>query len=147
MSMNSVYKPGQNSLNLPAEKWPVTDFKGDKGFAVQADREDADINSIVKRFLKSGQLPPSVKGNPFYGDVSEFGNLQESLMKVQEAHDLFMQYPAEMRERFDNKAENLIDFLADEGNREEALKLGLIVALPKPAEPAPAPVGAVSTPV
>lgn len=121
--------------------WPATDFSGDKGLTVQADRDDADINKIVSRFQKSGQLPPSLKGEPFYGDVSEFGDLQQSMLKVQEAQDLFMQFPAEVRERFENNPVNLIDFLADEGNRKEAEELGLVVAKPvaeAPIPPAPA---------
>ena len=55
MSMYGKYK---NVVGpLPVDKWPVTDCSKDPGFTVQADRDDADINKIVSRFMKSGQLP------------------------------------------------------------------------------------------
>lgn len=129
MSMYGKYKPGDKA-------WPVTDCSKDKGFTVQADRDEADINKIVARFQSSGQLPPTLHGEPFYGDVSEFGDLQESLIKIQEADRLFMNYPAEVRERFANDKVKLVEFLSDEKNREEAIKLGLVQA-PPPKEPTP----------
>lgn len=142
MSMYGKYK---NVVGpLPVKDWPVTSFEGDKGFTVQADRDDADINKIIGRFLKSGQLPPARGGEPFYGDVSDLGDLQASIMKVQEADRLFMQYSAETRERFDNDPVKFLEFLGDDDNREEALKLGLIVPRPEvppvpPAVPAAGP--------
>ena len=131
MSFNSKYKKGV---------WPTTDFSKDKGFTVQADRDEADINKIVERLNKTGQLPPMLKGEPFYGDVSELGDLQESLIKIQEADKLFMSFPAEIRERFDNDKVKMVSFLADENNRDEALKLGLIQEpLPEVVPPVPGP--------
>lgn len=115
---------------------PGTDFTGDKGFTVQASRDDADINKILARFQKTGQLPPTFNGEPFYGDVSEIGDLQDCLIKVQQANELFMQYPAELRERFDNDPVKLVDFLGNEDNRLEAEELGLVVKQPQPSIPA-----------
>lgn len=121
--------------------WPVTDCSGDKGLTVQSDRQDADINVVVGRFVKTGQVPVLRGGQPFYGDVSIFGDLQSSMLKIQEADELFMAYPAEIRERFDNDKVKLVEFLADEANYEEALKLGLVQKRPEveapPAPPAP----------
>lgn len=117
--------------------WPVTDFKGDKGFTVQADRDDADINKIIARYMKSGVLPPSNKGEPFYGDVTEFSGLADSLIKIHEADRLFMTYPAEIRERFDNDKVKFIQFLENPDNRDEAIDLGLILKPAVPETPAP----------
>lgn len=133
MSMYGKWKPGEKA-------WPVTHCaqvgeKGYDGMTVQADRDDADINKIISRFQKSGQLPPTLNGEPFYGDVSEIGDFQDCLIKVQEGRRLFDQYPAEVRERFDNDPAKMIEFLADEGNRAEAEELGLVVPRPKPAVP------------
>lgn len=135
MSMYGKYPKNEDGSEQQA--WPATDFTGDKGFTVQADRDEADINKVIARFNKSGQLPPTFRGEPFYGDVSEFGDLRESLIKIQEADELFMALPAVVRERFENKPANMIDFLSDEGNREEAEELGLVVPRPKPVEPVP----------
>lgn len=141
MSMYGKYKPGEKAIN------PGTDFTGDRGFTVQADRDEADINKIVARFNKTGQVPPTVHGQPFYGDVSEFGDLAESLIQIQEAERLFMTFPAEVRERFDNSYVNLVEFLGDTKNRAEAISLGLIQKEPLPEEVPPAtPVQPPATP-
>lgn len=130
MSMYGRYKPGD-------KVWPATDFTGDKGFTVQADRDEADINKIVARFQKTGQLPPTLKGEPFYGDVSDFGDLAESLIKIQDADRLFMTFPADVRERFDNDKVKMIEFLEDPANYDEALKLGIVQPRPEVVVPDP----------
>lgn len=127
----------KNRKGQVLDNWPSTDFSKDKGVTVQADRDDADINKIIARFQKSGQLPPTLRGEPFYGDVSEFGDLQDSIMKIQEAQELFMQYPADLRERFENDPVQMLEFLADEGNRKEAEELGLVVPRPVVTPPVP----------
>lgn len=132
MSLYAKYKPGE-------KVWPATDFTGDKGFTVQADRDEADINKIVARFNKTGQLPPTYKGQPFYGDVSEMGNLQESMMKIQEAERLFMSFPAELRERFENSAVKFVEFVGDDKNYAEAVELGLVQKKPVPDGASPVP--------
>lgn len=152
MSMYGKYPKIQDEDGNWVEQrpWPATDFRSDKGFTVQADREDADINKIISRFQKTGQLPPSRRGEPFYGDVSDLRDLQDALIKIQEADELFMSYPAELRERFDNDPVKFVDFMSDEKNRPAAEELGLVVkAKPdiKPAAPAvPQPVAPAVSP-
>lgn len=125
------------SLRYDGKK-PVVDCSKDKGFTVQADREDADINKIIQRFEKSGQQARVNSKEPFYGDVSDIGDLAESLMKVQKAQELFMEYEWPIRERFDNDPSKFVEFLEDEGNRKEAEELGIVQK--RPVEPSPSPV-------
>lgn len=108
----------------------------------QAAADEVDLNKIMARVLK-GQTVMTSQLEPFYGDVSEFGGLQEAIIKVQEADDLFMQFPAEMRERFSNDPVNFVEFLENPDNRDEAIKLGLIKT-PPITPPVPEP--GVSTP-
>lgn len=129
MSMYGKYAGYEGPLEV--KDWPKTQTTG-VSLTVQSDRDSADINNIVKRFLKSGQLPPTLRGEPFYGDVSEFGDLAESLEKIQVANALFMSYPAQVRERFDNDPAKLVEFLGDDNNRKEAEELGLVVKRPDP---------------
>lgn len=140
MSMYGAYPKNADGTEKVA--WPSTSYVGDRGFTVQADRDEADINKIIARFNKTGQLPPVVRGEPFYGDVSYFGDLAESLIKVQEADELFMSFPAELRERFENDKVKFLEFVGDDKNRDEAIKLGLIQKAPvpdqEPSAPAPA---------
>lgn len=118
-----------NGPKFPAK--PVVDCTDDKIITVQANKDEVDINKIVARMAK-GQSFPIVNGDPFYGDVSEFNGLQDAIMKVQEAEELFMQYPAELRERFENNSVNFVEFMEDPDNTEEAIKLGLAQKRPEP---------------
>lgn len=120
----------------------VKDFG--KSMTSQSSADAVDVNKLVARIEKGLPVMTSA-GQPFYGDVSDLGGLQEAIIKVQEAEDLFMQYPALVREKFENDPVQLISFLEDEKNYEEALKLGLVSkrpdVVPEPQK-TPAPAGA-----
>lgn len=129
---------------------PVVDCSKDEPLTVQSDAAAADINKIIARMEKSGMVTASTR-SPYFGDVSEFGDLQDSLIKVQEANRRFMELPANIRERFANDPVKLVSFLEDEANRPEAEELGLVnkaVETPSPAAPAipPAPPAAGTPP-
>lgn len=126
-----------------AARFTDVDCSNDVSPVVQADAKELDINRIVAR-LQRGQAVPSLGGQPFYGDVSELGGLQEALIKVREADELFMSYPAELRERFENDPVKMVDFLSDPGNLDEAVKLGL--AQPRPVDPVEPPSGIPESP-
>lgn len=137
-------KSGLDDLDQDAKaRFCEVDFTKTKSLTVQAPAEEVDINKIIARIQK-GQTILAPNGEPFYGDVSEFEGLQDALIKVQEADDLFMQYPAEVRERFDNDPVKFVDFMSKPENTDEAIKLGLAYKKPIPEsvsqpEPAPAP--------
>lgn len=126
------------------EARPQMIAKPDEGRTVQADRNEADINKILARFEKSGMITHLSKETPFYGDVSEFSGLQDCLIKVREADELFMGMSATIRERFENNPVKMVDFLADERNREEAISLGMV--LPPPVTPEDSQAGLPSAP-
>lgn len=113
------------------------DCTGDRGLTVQADRDEVDINKIVARFKKTGSLP-EMRGDAFYGDVSEFDGLADAYMKIKAAEELFMQYPADLREKFGNDPVEMVEFLQNPANLESAVDMGLAVRRPTPVEVAPA---------
>lgn len=112
----------------------------DSSLAQQHQKEEADINTIVRRFGLTGELPSNVR-MPVYGDFTEVGTYQECLNAVKAADLAFAQMPADVRARFHNNAEEFVAFCLDENNREEAEKLGLVNPKPveKPVEPATTP--------
>lgn len=121
------------------------DFSKSPSMTSQHPAEETDINKIIGR-LQKGQVVMTSAGQPFYGDVSDLGGLQEAIMKVQEAEDLFMQYPAQVRERFDNDPVKMVQFLEDANNHQEAVKLGLVNPRPEvKIPPVPEP-GALTPP-
>lgn len=125
----------------------TVDCSGDEIRTVQSERKEADINSIIARFEKSGMVSLLNKSEPFYGDVSEFDGLQDAFIKVEEANKLFMGMSAEIRSRFGNDPVSMISFLADPANRKEAEDLGMVVppVVPKAEVSAP-PASAPSSP-
>lgn len=143
----SMYGAYPKVWNTEEKRWeeqiarPTIDCSHDELLTTQADRNEADINKIIARFEKAGMITTLNKNQPFYGDVSEFDGLQDAIIKVQNANELFMDMSAAIRERFDNDPVKMIEFLQDERNRKEAEELGMIV--PRPAPPA---AGAPSSP-
>jgi len=102
----------------------------------QSFAEEADINTIVRRFNLSGQLPENVRV-PQYLDFLEVVDYHTAMLQIRSAEEAFMQLPAHVRARFHNNAGELVDFVSDEKNREEAIKLGIVVPKVVPAEPSP----------
>lgn len=107
----------------------------DKSLAKQEFREEADINVIVKRFGLTGQLPPVVR-TPQYGDFTGITDYHTAVTAVREAEEGFMELPAQIRDRFHNDPQALLEFLADKDNHAEAQKLGLVKATEPQAQPA-----------
>lgn len=97
----------------------------------QAFGPECDINAIMARYAKTGVFP-SAAGAPIYADVSGIADYQQCLQVVKEAEETFDALPASIRERFGNSPAQLIAFLSNDENREEAIKLGLVEVEPPP---------------
>lgn len=115
----------------------------DPSLTVQSDAEDADINTIVKRFGLTGQLPSNVRvplASDFV-DIVDFKSAMNALRSAQESFDVM---PADVRARFLNDPQVFVEFCTEtkDGvlvNLEEMRKLGL--AVPKAADsPPPEPI-------
>lgn len=94
--------------------------------------EDADINVIMKRYGVTGQLPVG-KAQAIWGqDWSQVGSYGDALMALKEATDNFMELPPNVRARFQNDPGKLLEFVQDDENWDEAVKLG--IANPRPVK-------------
>jgi len=113
----------------------------DKTKTQQQFKEESDINTIVKRFGLTGELPDNYQ-TPQSGDYTGIFDFQTALNVVVKARENFMELPSSMRARFHNDPQELLEFLDDENNRLEAEKLGLVEKAPPPPEAPPAPPGA-----
>lgn len=113
----------------------------------QAFAEEADINTIVRRFGLTGELPQDV-AVPQSGDFLEAKDFHESMNLIRQAEEAFMEMPAEVRKRFGNDPGEFLDFVNDERNRDEARKLGLLVPeIPPVPKAEPIEVRVVADPV
>lgn len=72
-------------------------------------KNEVDINTIVKRFGITGQMPFGVDEG-IYGDFTGITDYESALAKVTQADESFMTLPAEIRERFKNSPAELIRF-------------------------------------
>lgn len=120
-------------FNLPSDWSSSSDIHcSDESLTVQADKDDADINTIVKRFGLTGQLPFGVE-RPIFDDFTNIPNDYHRAMNfVLAAEDSFMQMPADVRTRFDNDAGKFLDFINADSNYEEAIAMGIAFERPSP---------------
>lgn len=95
-----------------------------KSLTQQHFKEGADINKIVARSQRAGMLPPNNK-IPQYLDVSSLEDYQTSLNKVITAQNIFDGLPSKIRSRFKNDPSQMIAFLSDPENLDEAVRLGM----------------------
>lgn len=96
----------------------------DPSLAVQSAAEDADINTIVRRFGLTGELPTDLK-MPQSGDYAGVGDFHSAMSIVRRAEEEFMKVPAEIRARFGHDPQVFADFFNDPANQEESIRLGL----------------------
>lgn len=94
-----------------------------------SDQADTDINIIMKRYAKTGQIPQLIEQGK-YGDFSQVGDFRAATEAILEANTLFAQVPANIRKRFDNDPAQFLEFVNDPENMDELRKMGL--AKPKP---------------
>lgn len=91
----------------------------------QSMKDETDINKIIARYEKTGMIESINHKAPFYGDVSDIKSYQDSLNIVKQAEELFMAMSPEIRERFNHDPAEMIAFLDNKDNLEEAVKLGM----------------------
>lgn len=101
-------------------------------------KKQSDINNIMAKYQKTGVVTHIAKNLPQYGDAMDVNSLTDAIEIVEQANESFMQLPSSIRTKFKNDPQELINFLQNSDNKDEAIKLGLIDA-PEPAAPNPNP--------
>lgn len=101
--------------------------KNGKPFYVteQHHKKECDINTIIKKFDKTGLLTHVSKIEQRFGDATAL-EFKDAMDLVVGSRQMFDELPAEIRTEFDNDPGKLIEFMDDENNRPRAIELGLI---------------------
>lgn len=99
---------------------------------LQSQKEDADINVIVKRFGVTGMLPQSLK-LPTFQDFEGIFDFRTAMDAVKAAEAAFMGVPADIRRRFGNDPQEFVAFCSEPKNLDELRKLGLAPAAADPS--------------
>lgn len=106
-------------------------------------QDEADVNKIVHKYLRTGQMPAVDIKNPLYADYTNVDDYKTALDKVKAAEANFAMLPAEVRDRVDNDPHKYLAFMEDEKNKDEIVGLGLVTQaeadLVWPPEPEPEP--------
>lgn len=116
----------------------------DESLTQQNFAEEVDINTLVRRFHLSGEMPGDVRPVT-YGDFTGVSDFHSAANAIALARESFDRMPAELRRKFNNDPQEFVAFCSDESNLEEMRKLGLAVAKPE-AEPVAPVVPAVIPP-
>lgn len=87
--------------------------------------DEVDINTIVRRFNLTGQLPDGGHA-PSYVDFEGIFDFQDAMNAVVLAKADFMKMPAYIRARFHNDPAAFVDFCSNDENIDEIEKMGLI---------------------
>lgn len=102
----------------------------DESLALQSAEEESNINTIVRRFGITGELPSDLK-MPQSGDFTNLPDFHTAMNIVRRTQEEFLKVPADVRARFGNDPQAFMAFVEDDANREEAKRLGLL----KPPQP------------
>lgn len=117
-----------------------------EGMTSQEFKSESDINLLIERYSKTGSYYPGNKPPtrlPAFEDVSQIPDFQSQMDSVIHAQAMFDALPSRVRDRFHNSPAELLQFCADEANRPEAERLGIIIAKTNSSTPD----GAVVSPV
>ena len=95
---------------------------------VQAAGVEADINNIMAKYMKTGVISPDVisRRQAVFTDIGKFGDYGTLLDAVCAVQEEFDSLKPEIRERFGNSPEELINWLQDSANYDEAVRYGLM---------------------
>lgn len=98
----------------------------------QSERENSDINNIVARAKSNGGIfttgAPTTR-QAIYGDFRNADDFTEAQRKIAKFKEVFDSLSSDLRNRFNNNPAELLAFVKNKKNAEEAIELGL---LPKP---------------
>lgn len=101
---------------------------------------ECDINNILQNYERTGILNTTTgRREPIYGDFSDerIGDFSKAMETINGIGELMQQLPAKVRSRFKNNPAEILSFVANPNNRQEAIELGIINAPPEPARVVP----------
>lgn len=107
---------------------------GDVSLTKQSFRDEVDVNNIVGKFFRSGELPPG-GSEPQFADVSEGFDFQSMRNLVAQANSSFESLPFEVREFCGHSQERFSEFAGsieagDQASISAARALGLLPDAP-----------------
>jgi len=124
-------------------------FKGarSKSRTQQHFKDEVNVNTIMKKARRSGVLPFKGPEDCIFQDLTTVTDYKEAQDRIIAINNKFNELPANIRSKFGNAPEKILEYLQDPKNEEEARQLGLLRPLTEqeleakqasqPAAPAP----------
>jgi len=92
----------------------------------QSHKEECDINSILKRWERTGVLEHAQRFEGHYGDFTSIPDFHQAQNAIIQAREMFMTLPAKTRKRFGNDPGEFLDFVSDPENKAAMQDMGLL---------------------
>lgn len=91
-------------------------------------------DTLITNILQSHGVANMNTNTPIFGDFTNCPtDYADAHARLEQASQLFMELPSNVREKFNNNAVSLLNWLSDPNNRKDAEALGLV----KTVSPAP----------
>nr|WAE43863.1 MAG: internal scaffolding protein [Microviridae sp.] len=90
-------------------------------------KDECDMNKIIARYTPELLIESYNAFKGTFGDATEVSDYAELRDQVLATEEWFDSLPAKIRSMFDNQVSNAVDYLENEANFDEAVKLGLLV--------------------
>lgn len=113
----------------------VTTPVGTKSRTKQSETEATNVNTIMRKFQRTGVIDHWNQRRPEFGDFSQSQSLQENMDKVMEASDAFNELDAHVRRAADNDPIKLLALMATEEGLESLRAAGMFLEPPIPIPP------------
>jgi len=126
-------------------RYPRYPSPGQSGFGPSKTQQhmenDCNMNNIIAKYRKTGILVSEngTDRRPQYGDFTTVPTYQEALDIINHGNEMFAQLPPQVRRRFDNDPVELLRFVGNESNYDEAVRLGLMAPKEEPKIDIPLP--------
>ncbi|WNK12908.1 MAG: internal scaffolding protein [Microvirus sp.] len=123
----------QKIIKRPDGSIDVQEIPEGKSLTQQQFKDECDVNSIMRRYMQTGVITHTDSRSGVYADITELpASYQEALDVVRYANEAFMQLDAQVRNKFNNDPQAMIDFLNDPTKIDESISLGLREIEPNP---------------
>lgn len=104
-------------------------------------------DTLIPNILQSHGVANMNADTPMFGDFTNCPtDYAEAHERLERASELFMELPSNVREKFNNNAVDLLNWLSDPQNRKDAEALGLVKTM-SPAPSSEPPTESGSTPL
>lgn len=92
----------------------------------QSFKDECDVNNIMKRYQRDGVIAHRNEFEGNYGDFMTSEDYHSAMTQIAKAQQMFEALPSTIRNRFNNDPSEYLEFVHDENNKDEMIKLGLM---------------------